>query len=252
MPWTPRALPCSPPRLQVSPCPRRWPSVSQEVCSVLHEPRGCRGGFLLGRLWAWNYLGIHTKGDSERRSQPPPAPAWLQEGRGTLQAAILTCSCGHECMCRRVCLCRCVWCVQTCAQVHVGVQVCVQADVCECKHVCSRVCVVCKRVHVQMCVCEAEGEECDQAGSLGAAPIMGSGWQSLSILGPKAQPGWTHPPLCLGQALGMQPHETHGLALQRPRAPGRDTGMGCSVVPSCRSRHSARWTPSAPGNALPS
>ena len=158
MPWTPRALPCSPPRLQVSPCPRRWPSVSQEVCSVLHEPRGCRGGFLLGRLWAWNYLGIHTKGDSERRSQPPPAPAWLQEGRGTLQAAILTCSCGHECMCRRVCLCRCVWCVQTCAQVHVGVQVCVQADVCECKHVCSRVCVVCKHVCMCKCVCVRQKE----------------------------------------------------------------------------------------------
>lgn len=143
-------------------------------------------------------------------------------------------------------------CMQTCANVCMCMQMCVSASI----H--AVVCVVCKRVHmqmcayVQMCVCEAEGEECDQAGSLGAAPVIGSGWQSWSILGPKAQRGWTRPPLCLGQALDMRPQETHALGLQRPRAPGRDTGTGWTAVPSCRPRHSAHWTPSTPGNTLPS
>ena len=163
--------------------------------------------------------------------------------------ALQTCVC--RCVCSRAFVCVCQR-VQVCLQVHAGVQVCVRAGVCECKYMCSCVYVVCKHVCVQMCVCEAEGEECDQAGSLGTAPVIGSGWQSWSILGPEAQPGWTHPPLCLGQALGMQPQETHGLGPQRPRAPGRDTGMGRSVLPSCCPRHSARWTPSSPGNALPS
>ena len=107
-PWTPRALPCSPPRLQVPPCPRCWSSVSHKVCSVLHEHQGCKSGFLLGRrwpglrLWAWNYRGVLT----ERRNQPLPAPAWLQEGRVTLQPTFSHAPCGHEYVCRRACTCR--------------------------------------------------------------------------------------------------------------------------------------------------
>lgn len=145
---------------------------------------------------------------------------------------------------KHLCVCKCV---QVCLQVHVGVH----ADVCECKYMCSCVCIVCKHVCMCKCVCVRRKER-SVTRSPGAAPVIGSGWQSWSVLGPEAQPGRTHPPLCLGQTLGMQPQETHALGLQRLRAPGRDTGMGCSVVPSCRPRHSARWTPSAPGNALPS
>ena len=161
-----------------------------------------------------------------------------------LQMCVLTCK--HLCVaCKHV---------RMCVQVHVSV--CMQMRVSASIHAVA--CAVCKRVHmqmcayVQMCVCEAEGEDCDQAGSPGAVPVIGSGWQSWSILGPEAQRGWTRPPLCLRQALGMRPQETHALCLQRPRAPGHDTRTGWTVVPSCRPRHSARWTPSTPGNALPS
>lgn len=77
--------------------------------------------------------------------------------------------------------------VQTCAQVHVGV--CMQLCVSE---VFAQLRVLCANV------CEA-GEECEQAGCPGAAPVVGSGWRSWSILGPEAGRGRTRLPLCLGR-----------------------------------------------------
>lgn len=86
---------------------------------------------------------------------------------------------------KHLCVCKCV---QVCLQVHVGVH----ADVCECKYMCS--CVVrCVQtcVHVQMCVCEAEGEECDQVPGCSARHRL---WLAeLVRLGPRG-PAWTDPP----------------------------------------------------------
>lgn len=151
-PWDTRALPCSPPgsrplpaplvlcawssvpheacplcptRLQAPPCPH-WSSVPHEACLVLHEHLGCRGGFLLGRrwpglrLWAWNYPGVLTEGRSERRNQPLPAPAWLQEGRVALQPAfshhpVDMSTCAEVLVCANVCVCKRV---QTCVHVQ--------------------------------------------------------------------------------------------------------------------------------------